>query len=125
MTTTADQEDREYFAVDLGLPLHERCGAVNARLGRTCSRRALHVSDTHRDGELSWTQDNADETSTEVLQARLARFEAILANHPDNDHATIMVLAISAELAARVPLDVRCLTHEIRRCTICTPAGVA
>ena len=47
-------EDREYHTVDLALPVTARCGAYGSRTGRTCSRRYGHVSDTHRDGEITW-----------------------------------------------------------------------
>lgn len=56
--TEADAEDREYVAVDLSLPADQRCGHVGqiiVGVTRTCSRRASHVNDRHRDGEISWT----------------------------------------------------------------------
>ena len=52
VTDPAEQEDREYVTVDLALPISQRCGGRNG--GRTCSRRAGHVSPDHRDAEISW-----------------------------------------------------------------------
>jgi hypothetical protein len=94
-------EDREYATVDVALSAAERCGALNAELGRVCTRRARHASERHRDGELSWTQDMAEQTSTATLAARLARFESILDRQPNHTHAAIMVTALTNELAAR------------------------
>lgn len=54
VTSPAAVEDREYHTVDLALPADQRCGAIGERSGRTCSRRANHVSDTHRCMEISW-----------------------------------------------------------------------
>lgn len=54
VTSPAAVEDREYFSVDLGLPISQRCGEVSERWGRKCSRRAGHVHPNHRDAEVSW-----------------------------------------------------------------------
>jgi hypothetical protein len=56
-------EDREYYFVDLDLPAEKRC-RHEGPYGRTCSRRANHVSADHRCMEISWTNE-----STERAQA--------------------------------------------------------
>lgn len=55
--TEASAEDREYVRVDLALPVEQRCGHHYPKWGRTCSRRAGHINDRHRDGEISWTDE--------------------------------------------------------------------
>jgi hypothetical protein len=73
--TPAQIEDREYVRVDLSLPVSERCGAPFTH-GRTCSRRANHVNERHRDGEISWTDAMA---SAEFERVRIARDMADMA----------------------------------------------
>jgi len=53
VTSPAAVEDREYFTVDLGLPISARCAARGDN-GLVCSRRDNHVSPTHRCAEISW-----------------------------------------------------------------------
>jgi len=48
-------EDREYYN-DIELPRSERCLAKGP-YGRICSRRYQHVSERHRDMEVSWTDE--------------------------------------------------------------------
>lgn len=52
-------EDREYHSYDLQLPEVRRCGAEYPLWGRTCSRRLGHINESHRDGEISWTDERA------------------------------------------------------------------
>lgn len=56
VTDPAAIEDAEYHRVDLELPISLRCGSRMPEYGRSCSRRAGHVSPTHRDGEISWSE---------------------------------------------------------------------
>lgn len=60
VTSPEAVEDREYYA-DLTLPADKRCGAEYGRWGRVCSRRAGHVSTSHRDLEFSWTDAMKEE----------------------------------------------------------------
>lgn len=53
-------EDREYHSYDLQLPISRRCGA-DSPWGRRCSRRLGHINARHRDGEISWTDEMAQE----------------------------------------------------------------
>lgn len=57
--TPAQHEDREYVEVDLRLPVEQQCGHELGRYGRVCSRRADHVNERHRSGEVSWTDEMA------------------------------------------------------------------
>jgi hypothetical protein len=57
--TEAQAEDLEYHRVDLSLPAEQRCGHRYPKWGRVCSRRAGHVNERHRDGEISWTDEMA------------------------------------------------------------------
>lgn len=53
-------EDREYHSYDLALPISRRCGAEYGKWGRSCSRRLGHINESHRDGEISWTDEMAE-----------------------------------------------------------------
>jgi hypothetical protein len=103
----------------------ELCTSLLASAGRVCALPAGHPEQRHRNGEISWTDEMAAAETVADLEAKLARFEELLARQPGHVHAQLMILALSHEIALRQPLGHRCSTHAIRACTICTPAGVA
>lgn len=59
VTSPAAVEDRNYFA-DLEAEV-DRCGAPGEH-GRFCSRRAGHVSPTHRSMEITWSDPQVGDT---------------------------------------------------------------
>lgn len=62
VTSPEAVEDREYYE-DLAQPEETKCGAISppwtvAESSLKCSRRVDHVSPTHRDCEITWTDED-------------------------------------------------------------------